>query len=65
MKIKEVQEYKQINFTVELDLDSIKAAITALEEMIQCEDFDADEVKGCCENIEKLAKAISDGVINI
>ena len=64
MKITEVQEYKQINSTVDLDLDSIKAAISELNEMLHDDDFNADEVTECCDRIEELAKAITGGVIN-
>ncbi len=64
MKITKVQEYKQINSTVDLDLNSIKTAIDELDEMLRDEDFNADEVTGCCSRIEELAQAISSGVIN-
>ena len=64
MKITEVQEYKQINSTVDLDLDSIKTAINELDEMLRDDDFNADEVTECCERIEELATAISSGVIS-
>jgi DNA repair ATPase RecN len=64
MKITEVQEYKQINSTVDLDLNSIKTAINELDEMLRDEDFNADEVTECCSRIEGLATAISSGVIN-
>jgi uncharacterized coiled-coil DUF342 family protein len=64
MKITEVQEYKQINSTVDLDLDNIKAAINKLDEMLHDEDFTADEVTECCSRIEELATAISSGVIS-
>ncbi len=64
MKITEVQTCKQINSTVDLDLDNIKAAINELDEMLHDEDFNADEVNECCERIEELATAISSGVIN-
>ena len=64
MKITEVQTCKQINLTVDLDLDSIKTAINELDEMLRDEDFTADEVNECCDRIEELATAISSGVIN-
>ncbi len=64
MKITEVQTCKQINSTVDLDLDNIKAAINELDEMLHDEDFNADEVTECCDRIEGLAAAISSGVIS-
>lgn len=64
MKNTQVQEHKQINSTVDLDLDSIKTAINELDEMLHDEDFTADEVNECCDRIEELATAISSGVIN-
>ena len=64
MKITEIQEYKQISFTVDLDLDSIKAAINQLDEILHDEEFNADVVIECCDLIEELATAISSGVIN-
>lgn len=65
MKITEVQKYKQVNSTVEIDLASIKSSIVELDEMLKDEDFNADEVTDCCERIEELAQAISSGVINL
>lgn len=67
MKITELQEYKQVKPTVDVDLDSIKNAINQLDELLRDEAFDADEVNEvneCCERIEELAQAISSGVIN-
>ena len=64
MKITEVQTCKQINSTVDLDLDSIKTAINKLDELLHDEEFNADEVTECCDRIEELAKAIAGGVIN-
>jgi hypothetical protein len=64
MKITEVQTCKQISFTVDLDLGSIKTAINELDEMLRDDDFNADEVTECCDRIEELATAISSGVIN-
>ena len=64
MKITEVQEYKQVNSTVEIDLASIKSSIAELDEMLKDEAFDGDEVTECCERIEELAQAISSGVIS-
>ena len=64
MKITEVQTCKQINSTVDLDLDRIKAATNELDEMLRDEEFNADEVTECCDRIEELATAISSGVIN-
>ena len=64
MKITEVQEYKQVNSTVEIDLASIKSSIAELDEMLKDEAFDGDEVNECCDRIEELAQAISSGVIN-
>lgn len=64
MKITEVQEYKQVNSTVEIDLASIKSSIVELDEMLKDEAFDGDEVTECCERIEELAQAISSGVIS-
>ncbi len=64
MKITEVQTCKQISFTVDLDLNSIKTAIDELDEMLRDEDFNADEVTECCSRLEGLATAISSGVIN-
>ena len=64
MKITEVQTCKQISFTVDLDLDSIKAAINELDEMLRGDDFNANEVTEYCGRIEELAKAITGGVIN-
>ncbi len=64
MKITEVQTCKQVNSIVDLDLDSIKAAISELDEMLHDDDFNADEVTECCDRIEELATAISSGVIS-
>ncbi len=62
MKIKTVQLYKQLNDTVEGDFNSLNDEITKLNEMLNDEDFDGDEVKECCEQIEEFAKAIANGV---
>lgn len=64
MKITEVQEYKQVNSTVEIDLASIKSSIAELDEMLKDEAFDGDEVTECCERIEELAQSISNGVVS-
>lgn len=64
MKITEVQEYKQVNSTVVIDLASMKSSIFKLDEMLKDEAFDGDEVTECCERIEELAQAISSGVIS-
>ena len=58
------QEYKQVSFTVDIDLDSIKAVINELDEMLRDEAFTADEANVCCKRIEELAQAISRGVEN-
>ncbi len=62
--ITEVQAYKQVNSTVEIDLASIKSSIAELDEMLKDEAFDGDEITECCERIEELAQAISSGVIS-
>lgn len=62
MKIKTVQLYKQLNDTVEDDFNLLNDEITKLNEMLNDEDFDGDEVKECCGQIEELAKAIANGV---
>ncbi|MBA2750332.1 MAG: hypothetical protein H0U45_16780 [Tatlockia sp.] len=64
MKITEVQTCKQINSTVDLDLDSIKAAINELDEMLHDDDFNANEVTECCSRVEELGQAISSDIIN-
>lgn len=64
MKITEIQEYKQVNSTVEIDLASIKSSIAELDEMLKDEAFDGDEVTECCGRIEELAQAISSDVIS-
>ncbi len=65
MAIAQVQELKQVNPTVDIDLKSIKESIEALTEMLNDKDISANEVKECCEQIEGLAAAIADGVIDI
>lgn len=62
MKLKTVQLYKQLNDTVEGDFNLLNDEITKLNEMLDDEDFDGDEVKECCRQIEELAKAIANGV---
>ena len=47
MKITEVQTCKQINSTVDLNLDSIKTAIHQLDELFGDEKINADEVNKC------------------
>lgn len=65
MPIKEIQEYKQVSNSVDMDLRLLKNLIVELEEIVSDEAFTAGDVCSCCEAIEELARAISNGVIDL